>query len=176
MVSPPPLVSSSCPRALGGHDPELESSTALPTVANSFPSEPSAATTEAPRDIVINAVGEVTFDSAAVGSVPADALAGIGDTFTTDDLTIVTLTCGVAPPDTLLLSVGPCTAEQMTALAAAGVDVVVLANDGIEPSVVENTVAATTAAGMTPVGAGTSDVAAGPVSSTSEGSGWRSSR
>ena len=128
------------------------------TTATTEPAVVATTTTvpAAPR-LVVNATGELTFDPAIVPAAAADptaALAAIAPTFTADDLTVAALACAVGEPP------APCAPAALAALAAAGVDVVALATDGMDPAGAAATADAVTAAGMTPVGAGPDAAAA----------------
>ncbi|MCU0274926.1 MAG: CapA family protein, partial [Acidimicrobiales bacterium] len=127
------------------------------TTASTEPPATTTTTVPAATRLVVNATGELTFDPAVVPAAAADptaALAAVAPTFTADDLTVATLACAVTDP------AAPCAPAALDALAAAGVDVVALATDGMDPAGATATVDAVAAAGMTPVGAGPDAAAA----------------
>ncbi len=127
------------------------------TTASTEPPAPTTTTVPAAARLVVNATGELTFDPAVVPAAAADpttTLAAVAATFTADDLTVATLACAVGEPP------APCSPAALAALAAAGVDVVALATDGMDPAGAGATADAVTAAGMTPVGAGPDAAAA----------------
>lgn len=121
------------------------------TASTEPPTSSTTTTVPAAARLVVNAVGELSFDPAVVPAAAADpttALAAVAPTFTADDLTVATLSCAVAEP------AAPCGTAALDAMAAAGVDVVALATDGLGPAGAAATAEAVAAAGMTPVGAG----------------------
>jgi hypothetical protein len=121
------------------------------TTASTEPPAPTTTTVPAATRLVVNAAGELSFDPAVVPAAAADpsaSLTALVPTFTGDDLTVATLACAVADPAT------PCGSAALDAMAAAGIEVVALATDGMDPAGAAATAEAVTAAGMTPVGAG----------------------
>lgn len=145
-----------------------------PTAVETPPTTSTTTSTTAPRrQLLIHGVGDVNPDESFIPALAteghAHAWTGVGGLFAGDDLSIVNLECTPSELGVPLDKefVFRCAPDSIPAMAAAGVDVVNLANNHSRDHGVEallDGIEQIEAAGMAPVGVGVdADTAAAPV-------------